>query len=287
MTIGTGSWTSVSGAGTTPSAADLTGTLRAVVVGTNSTVKISTTTGLTQPMGYTNWTTGASEIAFTGSLTDINTALATLSVKGAATGAGSIGVYVAPNSCGAYNPATDHYYQKLTPSTTGWAAARTYVQGQSCNGLGGYLASLDSAAEQSFTTGKVSTEGALGGSRFSGSWKWYDGPAGVSGAGVTYSGWCVGEPNGNGNTMYLSSSRGGCWDDDVDWASYNTSLAIPLIVEYGGILGQSPTQQASGTISLAVDGTPPTASWSTVPSTPSNANPLSYTLTFSEPISGL
>ncbi|MBU6337863.1 MAG: C-type lectin domain-containing protein, partial [Acidobacteria bacterium] len=292
MTLGTSSWTSVSASGTSPSAADVTGNLRAIVVGNNATVRISTTTGLTQAPNYTGWTGGWSEIAFTGSLADINTALGTLQVKGSASGAGSVGVYVVPNTCVggaidgraiAYNPGTGNYYTTWWPSTSSFSDARAQARSLTCNGLGGYLTSLTSAAEKDFQISKVNNGGVLGASRASGSWLWYDGPAGISGSPFTYTNWCSGQWDGSGPILFQIPPSG-CWDDLADWGSGG---GPNLNIEFGGILGQTPIQEAKGTISLTVDGTAPTATWSSVPSTPSNANPLSYTLTFSEPISGL
>ncbi|MFM8560630.1 MAG: Ig-like domain-containing protein [Solirubrobacterales bacterium] len=290
MTIGTGSWTPVSSAGTTPAAADLTGTLRAIVVGTNATVKVGTTTGLTQPTGYTNWTTGATEIAFTGSLADINTALATLSVKGTATGSGSVGVYVVPNGCGPFNPTTGNYYRFTSAVVGDYSSARAYARGLACNGLGGYLASINSSAEMSFQMDKVSNgDGMLGGRKAGGGWTWFDGPAGLSGTPVTYfaGSWCSGEPNNyGGNEVIIWHTYRGCWNDSPENTS-GTNYSQPMYIEYGGITGQTPDQEATGTISMSVDGTKPTASWSTTPSSPASANPLAYTLTFSKEVSGL
>ncbi|MBU6337987.1 MAG: C-type lectin domain-containing protein, partial [Acidobacteria bacterium] len=287
MTLNTSSWTSVSSTGVTPSAAGVTGNLRAIVVGTNATAKISTTTGLTEAPNYTGWTTGGSEIAFTGSLADINTALATLQVKGSASGSGSVGVYVVPNTCNdltlAYNVGTGNYYSFWLRSTSSFTDARAQARGLTCNGLGGYLTSLTSTAEQTFQITRVYNGGFLGASRASGSWLWYDGPAGLSGSPLTNIAWCAGQWDGSGPILFQIPPSG-CWDDLADWT---TSRSLVLNVEFGGILGQTPTQEAKGTISVGVDGTAPTATWSSVPSTPSNANPLSYTLTFSEPISGL
>lgn len=163
------------------------------------------------------------------------------------------------------------------------------------NGYTGYLATITSSAENTFVAAKAGSAAAwIGGSdmaitRLEGSstniaaaeqtWRWTDGPeAGLvfwktgcvnDGSEVTctvagvdsttrYSYWNANEPNGgSGNEEALQLLAGGTgkWNDLPE-----DSSRLPHIIEYGGISGETATEQVARTVALNVaqDG-PPTA----------------------------
>jgi PEP-CTERM motif/Lectin C-type domain len=103
------------------------------------------------------------------------------------------------------DPANGHYYEFVTGSFS-WDQAVTDAASQTFNGHNGYLATVTSAAEESFIEGLPGvTRAWLGGSDAAseGVWKWTTGPeAGqtfwTSADGTTpgmYSDWSPGEPN--------------------------------------------------------------------------------------------
>lgn len=191
--------------GAVPTTEGFSGTIRATVVGVNATVKVTTTTGLTAVTGYASadWTAGAAEIAFDGTPTQVNAALATLAARGTTVGgAASVTLSITPAGT-AYSPATGHFYELVNSNVT-WAQARclaeysngTYSAGtynattgnctatgalvrRTSNGLNGYLATVTSAAENEFIRTKIGNSSAwIGGSdvQVEGSWRWMDGP---------------------------------------------------------------------------------------------------------------
>jgi len=107
-----------------------------------------------------------------------------------------------------YNPATGHYYTWIATYTT-WANAKTGAEG-----LGGYLATITSAAEQSWLQSNVIPAGQtshLGGTDESveGTWVW------ITGEPWSYTNWNGGEPNNVGNEDYLAWNSNTTWNDIV------------------------------------------------------------------------
>jgi len=194
------------------------------------------------------------------------------------------------------------------------------------NGFSGYLATITSSDENDFVNEKAgSTSAWLGGSdlavtRTMGSnsdiaatnntWRWVDGPeagkvfwvtacgTGNKGActelgvdaSTQYNQWSGSEPNDSAGEEALQILSGGTGDwNDLPWDSHE----LPLIVEYGGITGETALEQVerSVALSVAVDG-PPTnpvgvsgnetvsVSW-TAPVLVSGATVTSYTVTAS------
>lgn len=129
-----------------------------------------------------------------------------------------------------------HYYEQISGSYN-WNTARTAAAALSFNGMRGYLATITSAAENSFLAALAGTDVWIGGSdtQEEGTWKWVDGPeAGqtfyVEGAAVQpgYSSWAPGEPNGftGENSLQFYYSRG-IWNDHN-----GAQTMLPYIVEY-------------------------------------------------------
>ncbi len=123
-----------------------------------------------------------------------------------------------------------HFYEIVYLGPTdgplqSWDAAKIATEA-----LGGYLATVTSAAEQSFLEGLPHFSGAYwagGRDMTEGVWLWETGPeagtqfwSGGSGGSTTlpdnYANWFTGEPNNSGNEDYLTwniSSGGAGWND--------------------------------------------------------------------------
>ena len=184
-------------------------TIQVTVSATSGNLKISTTAGLTVPTGYTSaaWTSNTStEIAFSGSQSDVSAALNSLQYKASAVDA-SANITVTSFLAGAaYNPATGHFYEIVdNGSVINWELARckalysnadvsfsagasqmntngcisaTSLTRKTLGGLSGYLANITSLAEQEFIFRKLTSTGWIGGADtdLEGEFIWMDGP---------------------------------------------------------------------------------------------------------------
>lgn len=235
-TISTTSYTDVF---TGPPLTNFTGTIRALVTVSNATVRLSTITGLSEVIGYNQSLTDgtATEIAFSGTVAQVNAALDSLSVRGSAAGAASLDVSVSSGGA-AFDPSTGRYYEFVSTAVS-WGEARcrakytnatfdgstngSGVNGDDCNsndgqpltrrtydGMTGYLASVTSEAENNFVLSKVGTSTAwLGGTDLAveGNWKWVDGPEN----GQTF--WIQGTTTTRCGTNLISGvARYNCWN---------------------------------------------------------------------------
>ena len=233
----------ISASGTTVSVSGLD-PLKVVVSANSGTLQITTTTGLSAPTGYTSgqWA-GASEIAFQGSLSNVNNALATLQYRGAGT------ITVSPTSSSIlYYSGTGNYYEFISTSSS-WTAAQSNANGNTYGSSTGYLATVTSFAEFTFIKNKAGllNEIWLGGSDSGaeGVWKWMGGPENGQqfwqgkGTGATppgsavgsfYTSWNgAGEPNDHGgNEDCLAVLTNGLWND------YPCTRNATDVIEYDG-----------------------------------------------------
>ncbi len=282
------SFVALSDFGSAPGISGFTGTVRAIVTVTSGAAKISTTTGLTAPTGYSSsdWTTGAAEIGFEGSTADVDTALATLAYKGASA---TLTVDVVPGGS-AYNPDTGSYYEYVSTPLT-WAAAKTAAEGMSFDGASGYLATVTTSAELNFLLAKVGvgTQVWLGGTdgAVEDTWRWVN-SAGVPAAerdAVFFTNnataddaadfWCSGEPNDSGGAEdALQINAAGCWNDLPD-----SSSTLGYIVEYTPTSGGSAAQE---TRSITAETVAPTLAISAASTTLVPGGTTTVTFTFSE-----
>ena len=198
-----GSGTSVSVSGSDPAVV--------YVYASSGLVKITTTSGLTAPSTHNSsqWT-GNSSIAFSGSISDVNAALASLSVQGSGS---TISIHALPSG-GVYNATNDHYYVLSTVSNIGWSAAKTAAEASTIRTSQGYLVTLTSSDEENFAITHLSlaTSGLYCGTWIGasdnaneGTWIWDSGPesgtqfwsgkAAGSAVGGLYSNWHTNEPN--------------------------------------------------------------------------------------------
>jgi hypothetical protein len=254
--------TGVTPAITCPSCANVRMT---VSVSGNGSVKIGTTTGLSSVTGYpsANWTAGAGEIAFEGTVANVNAAFATLQYRGARA---TLSASLSPAGYFFYQT-TGNYYAIDTSDRT-WIQARAYAEGLTLWGGGvgpsGYLATVTSAGEFNFIKDKagLTTPIWLGATRFANpptvdavkNWYWVAGPEanqiffngtttsdGTGVVGGRYNAWCTGEPNNAaGIEGYLQSTNLGCWND------LSTQNDPDTVVEF---TGSGSASNASTTIS--------------------------------------
>ena len=218
--------------------------LKVVVSATSGTLKITTTTGLSAPTGYTTgqWS-GASEIAFEGTLSNVNNALATLQYLGVGT------ITISPTSSSIlYYSGTGNYYEFISTGSS-WTAAQSNANSKTYGSSTGYLTTVTSAAEFNFILSKagLSNEIWLGGSDSGteGVWQWKGGPENGqqfwqgkgtgasppgSAVGGFYTSWNgTGEPNDSGsNEDCLAVLTNGKWND------YPCSRSATYVIEYDG-----------------------------------------------------
>lgn len=211
----------------------------------HGSLAMSTTTGLT----FTGAHTGAS-IQFSGTLSDDNAALATLTYTrtGNTIGTDTLEVsLVDPNEV--YYPDTGHLYEVVS-STKTWTQAKTAADLLTLDGAPGYLATITSSAENAFVSARLSGAGWMGASdsAVEGTWNWVDGPengtqfwsGNFSGntVGGQYANWSGGEPNNAGNedcAQFLSGGTG-MWNDLPC-----TVTTLPYYVAEFGAPGLLPT----------------------------------------------
>jgi hypothetical protein len=181
-----------------------------------------------------------------------------------------------------YNPLNDHFYQ-LNTSSTSWTVARTNASNASYFGYQGYLATITSAAENSFISNFISANSWIGCSdnysiinsvvgytkytdqstaQAEGKWHWISGPEtgtqmrtanGTAISGV-YQNFSSGEPNNYGGSEdYGHAYANGTWND------FPNGSNIYSIVEYGGMPNDQVFSDVVFTRTVNVNGAPTTA----------------------------
>lgn len=200
----------------------------------NVPVNISVPFGELSFTGDTSSLTFASEesgenIAFSGDLSDVNAALATLRFR--TTRAGVTQVDISISSPGeVYYPGNGHVYEIVEAgSSITWAEADTLAKGRTKYGATGYLATITSQQENDYISPRLDGSGWFGASDVGeeGDWKWVTGPetgtsfwSGLSsdnGGGPVasrFSNWASGEPNDAGDedcAQFYSDGSG--WND--------------------------------------------------------------------------
>lgn len=186
----------------------------------------------------------ASTLQFSGTRSDVNSALATLHYSGTSAGVHTLSVSLAESNT-IYNPENNHVYQYVGDSLT-WYAARDAAAASTYQGIHGYLATITSDAENQFIKDRLSGDAWLGASdddqyMGEGTWSWTGGPEagtnfyngrgnfGGAAVGGNYANWAPGEPNQFGNEdcmeTYISS---GTWND----LPCNMTIG-GYVVEYG------------------------------------------------------
>jgi hypothetical protein len=201
-------------------------------------------------LNFTEQQTGRN-LHFSGTRTDLNVALATLTFTTSETANATLQVVVDGLENSVYDAAKHHIYEVDTPGFyPTWSEANTAAQGKIFSGATGYLATITSSDEQNFVS-RLTSEGWIGGSDIDqeGEWKWVGGDeAGLSfwqgdadtGAPVdnAYSNWVGGMPdnysgsNAEGEDclqMYNPDYGGELWNDQ----NCDAQQSPNYITEYG------------------------------------------------------
>jgi hypothetical protein len=220
------------------------------------TLTLASSSGLTRSTGYNSWS-NFTRISFTGTQSNINTALSNLKVNtGSTPGNVYIAVTATVNPTGYfYLPSNGHFYRPMSwpsgysgTSTTIYNNLLNLATTQSFKGQTGYLVTITSQDEQNFIQTNVPGNNiliALSDVQQEGVWRWDAGPeAGTiiktsnSGGNVSgqYNNWCSGEPNnwGSGEDYTVTKWGGGnCWNDFGPPASSFPGSVSGYVVEFG------------------------------------------------------
>lgn len=219
---------------------------------TSGTLSMTTTTGLTF-----DGASSGSTVNFSGTVANINAALATLKYTRSSTGSDTLEVSLV-NKGEIFFTENNHLYKFIAGSYS-WSAAKTAAEAQTAYGATGYLVTITSLAENNFVSARLTGDGWIGASDSGteGTWKWMTGPeanqtfwigtAGGSAQNGMYQAWAGGEPNQAGEEdcaeTYVSS---GTWND------YPCSAGLGYVVEFGAT-GNMPTVVATNISVVTAD----------------------------------
>jgi hypothetical protein len=222
-----------------------------------TTLTLSSYSGLTRSTGYNSWS-NFTRISFTGTQSNINTALSNLKVNtGSIPGNVYIAVTATENPSGYYYlPSNGHFYRPMSWPSSGYSGTSPTIYTnllslattQTFKGQTGYLVTITSQDEQNFVQSNVPGSNiliALSDRNQEGVWKWDAGPesgttikTSNSGGNVSgqYNNWCGGEPNnwGSGENYAVTKWSGGnCWNDFGPPASSFPGSISGYVVEFG------------------------------------------------------
>ena len=207
-----------------------------------TTFSITTTTGLSFATGYNSWS-NQSRIAFTGTVTNINNALASLKINtGSNLGNVQISVSTTVNPVGYYyNPINGHFYRPISTGNT-YTGARAASLLTTFKGQTGYLVTITSADEDAFIYNNVPQSQiwfGLTDVSSVGQWRIDAGPEkgtliktsnGQTVGNIVgqYNNWAPGEPNNSGNEDYAVTKWNGS-----QWNDLPNNFNNPYVIEYG------------------------------------------------------
>ncbi len=207
-----------------------------------TTFNLATTTGLTAASGFT-LPGNKTRLVVTGTMANINTALASLKVNTSSV-RGNIVLSVAAtvNPTGFfYNGTNGHFYRPISTGTS-YTGARAAALNTTFKGQQGYLVTITSADEDAFVFNNVPQTNiwfALTDEAVEGQWRIDAGPeAGTlikTSNGQTagniqgqYNNWAPGEPNNSGNEDYAVTKWNGS-----QWNDLPNGFSCPYVIEYG------------------------------------------------------
>jgi hypothetical protein len=210
---------------------------------TGTTFNLTTTTGLTPASGFT-LTGNKARLVFTGTMANINNALASLKINtGATAGNVQISVSATLNPTGFYyNPINGHFYKPVTTGAS-YTAARAASLLTTFKGQTGYLLTLTSADEDNFIQANVPQSTiwfAATDEVTDGTWvidagpekgtvmKTSNGQLAGNKPGV-YNNWAAGEPNGSNHSEDYAVTK---WNGN-QWNDLSNNWANPYVIEYG------------------------------------------------------
>lgn len=213
-------------------------------------LKLSTITGIT----FSGSSTGSS-IAFSGTRTNLNTALATLVYTPSTNGTFAIDATLKGGSGSTRDSFNGHFYRLVTPAAN-WSTAKAAAEASTYGGVSGYLANINSAEEEDYLQERIADGVWTGGSdsAVEGTWRWTGGPengtafsSGASAVNGSYVNWQALQPdnyNGTENCLEMRVDSGASWNDE------NCNSSRQYLIEYGadGSLPSLDTAQLSATI---------------------------------------
>jgi len=214
---------------------------------TGTTFNLTTTTGLTAASGFT-LAGNKTRLVVTGTMANINTALASLKVNtGSVRGNVALSVAATVNPTGFfYNGTNGHFYRPITATNerTTYTNARARSLLTTFKGQTGYLVTITSADEDAFIFANVPATNvwfAATDEVTDGTWvidagpekgtvmKNQNGQLAGNIAGV-YNNWAQGEPNGAGGTENYAVAK---WNGAVTWNDLSNNWNNPYVIEYG------------------------------------------------------
>jgi hypothetical protein len=207
-----------------------------------TTFVLNTTTGLTAASGFT-LSGNKTRLVVTGTMVNINTALASLKVNtGSVKGNIQLSVAATVNPTGYfYNGVNGHFYRPISSGAT-YTNARSASLNTTFKGQTGYLVTITSADEDAFIYNNVPQSQiwfALTDEVTEGQWRIDAGPekgtliktsngqftGNIQGQ---YNNWAPGEPNNSGNEDYAVTKWNG-----TQWNDLPNGFNCPYVIEYG------------------------------------------------------
>jgi hypothetical protein len=210
---------------------------------TGTTFNLTTTTGLTAASGFT-LAGNKTRLVVTGTMANINTALASLKVNtGSVRGNVLLSVAATVNPVGYYyNGVNGHFYRPITTGAT-YTNARAASLLTTFKGQTGYLVTITSADEDAFIFNNVPQGNiwfALTDEASEARWTIDAGPEkgtlikinnGQLNGNIPgqYNNWASGEPNDSGNEDYAVTK----WGGGSQWNDLPNHFNNPYVIEYG------------------------------------------------------
>ncbi len=208
-----------------------------------TTFYLTTTTGLTAASGFT-LVGNKTRLVVTGTMANINTALASLKVNtGSVRGNIVLSVAATVNPTGFfYNGTNGHFYRPISTGAT-YPNAKTLSSQQTFKGQTGYLVTITSADEDAFVFANVPQQNiwfALTDEVVEGQWRIDAGPEagtliktsnGQLNGNIVgqYNNWAGGEPNNSGNEDYAVTK----WGGGSQWNDLPANFSCAYVVEFG------------------------------------------------------
>jgi hypothetical protein len=208
-----------------------------------TTFYLGTTTGLTAASGFT-LSGNKNRLVVTGTMADINTALASLKINtGTIKGDINISVAATVNPVGYfYNGVNGHFYRPISTGAT-YTNAKTLASQQTFKGQQGYLVTITSASEDAFIFANVPQSSiwfALSDAASEARWTIDAGPENGTLIKINngqlngnipgqYNNWAPGEPNDSGNEDYAVTK----WGGGSQWNDLPNHFSCAYVVEFG------------------------------------------------------
>jgi hypothetical protein len=208
-----------------------------------TTFVLNTTTGLTAASGFT-LSGNKTRLVVTGTMTNINTALASLKINtGSAKGNVTLSVAATVNPTEYYyNGVNGHFYKPIATGNT-YTGARAAALTTTFKGQTGYLVTITSADEDAFIYANVPQGNiwfALTDEVSEARWTIDAGPEngtlikinnGQTNGNIPgqYNNWAGGEPNNSGNEDYAVTK----WGGGTQWNDLPNHFSCAYVIEYG------------------------------------------------------